>query len=123
MSVPTCHADFSRLTTCLFRYVVAAAALASTSCAPVYLTPPAPSVYRCGEQVFWVAFGEDHASVTMPDGSLVTLDHLDAENDSNTPQTFTDGRLTFVQEAGETDEPRVLFARGRMTPTPCERRE
>jgi hypothetical protein len=35
-------------------------------------------------------------------------------------RTFTNGRLTFVQEA-EGGGSRVLFARGRMLPSPCAR--
>jgi hypothetical protein len=37
------------------------------------------------------------------------------------PRTFTNGRLTFLQEIEGTQSPRVLFARGRMVPTPCAR--
>jgi hypothetical protein len=84
---------------------------------------PSPTTYRCGDDTFRVAFEEQRAYVTMPDGSLVTLRRRNAGGDPEQPRTFSDGRLTFVQEPEGIGGPRVLFARGRMVPAPCTRRD
>jgi hypothetical protein len=84
---------------------------------------PSPTTYRCGDDTFRVAFEEQRAYVTMPDGSLVTLRRRNAGGDPERPRTFSDGRLTFVQETEGIGGPRVLFARGRMVPAPCTRRD
>jgi uncharacterized lipoprotein YbaY len=80
---------------------------------------PSPTTYRCGNDTFKVAFEEQRAYVTMPDGSLVTLRRLDTGGDPEQPRTFSDGRMTFVREIEGTGGPRVLFARGRMVPAQC----
>lgn len=80
---------------------------------------PAPTTYRCGNDTFKVAFEEQRAYVTMPDGSLVTLRRLNTGGDPEQPRTFSDGRMTFVRETEGTGAPRVLFARGRMVPAQC----
>jgi hypothetical protein len=79
---------------------------------------PSPTTYRCGDDTFRVAFEEQRACVTMPDGSLVTLRRLNTANPEQA-RTFSDGRLTFVQETEGVGGPRVLFARGRMVPARC----
>jgi uncharacterized lipoprotein YbaY len=96
-------------------------ASAQGDAAPGIVTPP-PGTYRCGEETFKVAFEELRAYVTMPDGSVVTFQRQfsgGAKGDGR--RTFGNGRLTFVQEVEGADGPRVLFARGRMLPTPCTR--
>ena len=80
---------------------------------------PSPTTYRCGDDTFRVAFEEQRAYVTMPDGSLVTLPRPNTAGDPEQPRTFSDGRMTFVQEMEGVGGPRVLFARGRMVPAPC----
>ncbi len=85
------------------------------------IVTPVPTVYRCGEETFRIAFEEGRAYVTMADGSLLTLDRLKTAGDPEAPRTFTNGRLTFVQETEGVNGPRVLFARGRMVPMPCTR--
>ena len=82
---------------------------------------PAPTVYRCGGDTFKVVFEEDRASVTLPDGLLMTLARLESTNAVSSARTFTNGRLTFVEEKMDGQESRVLFARGRMAPVPCTR--
>ena len=84
---------------------------------------PSPTTYRCGVDTFRVAFQEQRAYVTMPDGSLVTLRRLNSGSDPEQPRTFSDGRVTFVQEIEGTGGPRVLFARGRMVPARCTRQD
>jgi hypothetical protein len=42
---------------------------------------PSPAAYRCGSDTFKVAFEEQRAYVTMPDGSLVTLRRLNTGGD------------------------------------------
>ena len=78
-----------------------------------------PTTYRCGDETFSVAFEEQRADVTMPDGSLVTLRRLSIGSDPEEPRTFSNGRVTFVQEIEHVGGSRVLFARGRMVPAPC----
>jgi len=84
---------------------------------------PSPVAYRCGEEIFNVAFEAGAAYVTLADGTVHTLNRLNADDDPEAPRTFTDGRLTFVQETEGMAGPRVLFARGRMVPALCERVE
>jgi hypothetical protein len=70
---------------------------------------PSPTTYRCGNDTFRVAFETQRAYVTMPDGSLVTLSRLDTGGDPEQPRTFSNGRMTFVQETEGTGGPRVLL--------------
>jgi hypothetical protein len=84
------------------------------------MVTPSPGTYRCGEETFKVSFDERRAFVTMPDGSLVTLERRTGGKPEQS-HTFTNGRLTFVQEAAGASGPRILFARGRMLPSPCTR--
>lgn len=85
------------------------------------IVTPAPGTYRCGEETFKIAFEELRAFVTMPDGSLVTIQRQFSGGKSEERRTFGNGRLTFVQELEGTNATRVLFARGRMLPSPCTR--
>jgi len=86
--------------------------------APGVITPT-PTAYACGDETFKVAFEAERAYVTLPDHSLVTLPLLQGGADRNKRRTFTNGRLTFVQEADGASESRVSFARGRMPTIPC----
>lgn len=88
---------------------------------PAAPVSPVPTAYRCGDETFRIAFEEGRAYVTMPDGSLMTLDRLSQGGDPQAPRTFTNGRLTFFQETEGVGGPRVRFARGRMALTPCTR--
>ena len=86
------------------------------------IVTPSPGTYRCGEEAFKIAFEATRAYVTLPDGTLVTLERRTAgAGKPEQPRTFTNGRLTFVQEVDGSGGARILFARGRMLPTPCER--
>ena len=78
-----------------------------------------PTSYRCAAETFKVAFQEELAYVTVPDGSLTALSRLDAGPLSAEARRFSNGRLTFVQEGGTAAASRVSFARGRMAPVPC----
>jgi hypothetical protein len=82
---------------------------------------PTPESYRCGEQVFKLAFEEGAAYATLPDNSTVNLPRLrvSSGSDPEAPRVFTNGRLTFTQEieGGRA----IRFARGRMAPVLCER--
>jgi hypothetical protein len=79
---------------------------------------PIPDRYRCGDEQFLVAFETGRAYVTLPDGSLVTLDRLEP-SEPQAKRHFSDGRITFVL-ATEDRQSGVSFARGRMVPRPCE---
>ena len=92
----------------------------STGDAARGIVTPAPGTYRCGAETFKIAFEELRAFVTMPDGSLVTLNRQKTSKPQQ-PRTFTDGRFTFVEELEGAGGARVLFARGRMLPSPCTR--
>lgn len=82
---------------------------------------PIPDRFRCGEELFKVAFEEGVAYVSLPDGSMVELPRYRPAggSDPEAPRIFTDGRLTFSQEieGGRA----VGLARGRMVAIPCER--
>jgi|GEM_PF-6771894 hypothetical protein len=82
---------------------------------------PSPDSYRCGDDVFKLAFEEGAAYATLPDNSTMNLPRLRASSgsDPEAPRVFTDGRMTFTQEieGGRA----IRFARGRMAPVPCER--
>ena len=80
---------------------------------------PSPGTYRCAAETFRIAFEEMRAYVTLPDGSVVTLQRQMRSGKPGQSRTFSNGRLTFVQEGEGSGESRVLFARGRMLPSPC----
>lgn len=82
---------------------------------------PSPDFYECGGERFALAFEAGAAYVTMPDGALEKLDRLEADADPEAPRTFTNGRLTFVQETEGAAGPLVRFARGKMALSPCAR--
>jgi uncharacterized lipoprotein YbaY len=88
--------------------------------APGVMTP-SPTKYRCDGGTFQVAFETGRAYVTMPDGSPVTLQRQTSKADSEARWTYSNGRLTFMQEAEGATRPRVLFARGKSALTPCTR--
>lgn len=82
---------------------------------------PVPDSYRCGDEVFKLAFEEGAAYATLPDNSIVNLPRVggSAASDPEAPRVFSNGRLTFTQEieGGRA----IRFARGRMAPVQCER--
>jgi len=82
---------------------------------------PIPDSYRCGDEIFKVAFENGMAYVSLADGSMVMLSRLikPGGEDPEAPRLYTDGRLSFVQEieGGRA----VRFARGRMARIVCER--
>jgi putative lipoprotein len=55
------------------------------------IVTPVPTAYRCGDETFRIAFEEGRAYVTLPDGSLVTLECLRTGGDPESPRTFTNG--------------------------------
>lgn len=81
---------------------------------------PGPGIrLRCGGDEFRVAFEAGAAYVTTSNRNTTTLPRLTTPGgeDPEAPRTFTNGRLTFVQEI--VGARRVSFARGKMVPTPC----
>ena len=79
---------------------------------------PIPTTYVCGGAAFKVAFEAGAACVTMPDGTVTTLGRLGGAEATDALRTYTNGRLTFVEDR-KAGEPRVTLALGRMVPTPC----
>jgi hypothetical protein len=79
---------------------------------------PLPSSYRCGADVYGVAFESGKAYITLADGQLLVLNEVTVKDALADRRTFSDGRLTFVED---TSEPytRVLFARPGLRPRPC----
>lgn len=81
---------------------------------------PVPDSYRCGNEVFKLAFEEGAAYATLPDNSTVNLPRLRVSGgaDPEAPRVFTNGQLTFTQEieGGRA----IRFARGRMAPVLCD---
>jgi membrane-bound inhibitor of C-type lysozyme len=84
-----------------------------------FVPPSRQTAYRCGNEVFRLVSDEQRATVTLTDGSVVTLARLKAATGTKARRTYTNGRLTFVQEIEDAVTSRVLFARGRMAPVPC----
>lgn len=86
------------------------------------ITPVPTLTVRCGPDEFRLAFEAGAAYVTTADNQTITLPRLTQPGgeDPEAPRTFTNGRLTFVQEIE--GEKRVRFARGRMVPAPCTSR-
>jgi uncharacterized lipoprotein YbaY len=84
------------------------------------LVTPAPAAYRCGEEVFRIAFETGRAYVTMPDRSVVTLQRSDKARDPEAARTYTNGRITFVQQTEGTTGSAVRFARGRRALVTCQ---
>lgn len=84
------------------------------------LITPSPGAYRCGEELFRIAFEAGRAFVTMPDRSVVTLQRRDKNRAAGAPRTYTNGKITFVQASGGAAGPRVQFARGRRALVTCE---
>jgi len=81
---------------------------------------PAPTLtVRCGNDLFQLAFESGAAYVTLADNSTIALARLTRTGgeDQEAPRTFTNGRLTFVQEIEGAR--RISFARGRMAPVVC----
>ncbi len=84
---------------------------------------PAPSLtVRCGNEDFRLAFEAGAAYVTTSDGVTLTLPRLTQPGgeDPEAPRTFTNGKLTFVQEIEGAK--RTTFTRGKMVPAPCTSR-
>ena len=83
------------------------------------VTPGPGMRLRCGNDEFRVAFEAGAAYLTTSDKNTVTLPRLTRPGgeDPEASRTFTNGRLTFVQEV--VGAKRVSFARGKMVPTPC----
>jgi hypothetical protein len=94
-----------------------AAAAPAAPVAPV-ARGPLQSGYRCGADVYGVAFESGKAYITMPDGQLVVMDEITVKDAPASRRSFSNGTLTFVED---TSEPytRVLFARTGLRPRPC----
>lgn len=86
------------------------------------VTPEPTLTVTCGTEVFRLAFEAGAAYATLADNTTLTLPRLTTPGgeDPEAPRTFTNGRLTFVQEIEGAK--RVLFARGKMVPAPCTSR-
>lgn len=81
---------------------------------------PVPGLrVRCGSDEFRLAFEAGAAYVTSAENATIMLPRLTKPggDDPEAPRTFTNGRLTFVQELAGAK--RVSFARGKMVPVPC----
>ena len=101
----------------------AASTSASTSAAAAPPPPkvnrgPLPSSYRCGPDVYGVAFESGKAYITLADGQQIVMNEMTVKDAPADRRTFSDGSLTFVED---TSEPytHVLFARTGLRPRPC----
>ena len=86
--------------------------------APKVNRGPLPSSYRCGADVYGVAFESGKAYITLADGQQIVMNEMTVKDAPADRRTFSDGTLTFVED---TSEPytRVLFARTGLRPRPC----
>ncbi|MCC6162581.1 MAG: hypothetical protein IT182_04435 [Acidobacteria bacterium] len=97
---------------------------AGAATAPPRASVPAPSVaplgspYRCGADAFRVAFENNKAYVTWPDGSVLVLDETKVPDAPASRRTYSDGEYRVVEDTSEVYT-RVLFARPGFRPRPC----
>jgi hypothetical protein len=83
---------------------------------------PVPTVtVQCAGEAFRLAFEAGAAYVTNSGNTTITLPRLTSPGgeDPEAPRTFTNGRMTFVQETEGGGL--ISFARGRRVPQPCTR--
>ena len=79
---------------------------------------PLGSPFRCGADTFRVAFENNKAYVTWPDGSVLVLDETKVPDAPLSRRTYTDGEHRVVEDTSEAYT-RVLFARPGFRPRPC----
>jgi hypothetical protein len=96
----------------------AAQSTAAATATPKMATGPLPTAYRCGADVYGVAFQSGKAYITLPDGQLVVMDEVTVKDAPASRRTFSGAGLTFVEDTSEAYT-RVLFARAGLRPRPC----
>ncbi len=98
----------------------AAGAAIAPARAPAPTPPVAPlgSPYRCGADAFRVAFENNKAYVTWPDGSVLVLDETKVPDAPPSRRTYSDGEHRVVEDTSEVYT-RVFFARPGFRPRPC----
>ncbi|WP_157899733.1 hypothetical protein [Luteitalea pratensis] len=85
--------------------------------------PAAPIVpigmaFRCGADALRVAFENDKAYITWPDGTTATLSETRSPETSASRRMYSDGQLRVVEDTSESFT-RVLFARPGFRPRAC----
>ncbi len=78
---------------------------------------PRPGMYRCANEAVGIAFETGAAYLTEADGVTVVLKKIDGAG-GDTPETFTNGRVTVFRQAGAGGH--VSFSKGRMAPVECQ---
>ena len=79
---------------------------------------PVGMAFRCGADTLRVAFENDKAYITWPDGTAVALPETKSPETSNTRRMYSDGQLRVVEDTSESFT-RVLFARPGFRPRAC----
>jgi hypothetical protein len=84
-------------------------------------TPPPPAIgvpYRCGADALRIAFENDKAYVTWPDGKTVALPETRSPDTTPSRRWYSDGQVRVVEDTSEAFT-RVLFARPGFRPRAC----
>jgi hypothetical protein len=79
---------------------------------------PIGILYRCGADAIRVAFENDKAYVTWPDGNTVAMAETRTPETSPSRRFYSDGQHRVVEDTSETYT-RVLFARAGFRPRAC----
>lgn len=80
-------------------------------------TGPAPTAYRCGQEIVRVAFDENTAWMTTADG-VIAAPRVNPSDDPFAQRMYSNNRVTFIQDQ-DSGGGRVQFARGRMALQTC----
>jgi hypothetical protein len=79
---------------------------------------PVGMAFRCGADSLRVAFEDNKAYITWPDGTAVALPETKSPETTNTRRLYSDGQLRVVEDTSESFT-RVLFARPGFRPRAC----
>ena len=91
---------------------------AGATAAPAAPVMPVGMAFRCGADTLRVAFENDKAYITWPDGTAVALPETKSPETSRSRRMYSDGQLRIVEDTSESFT-RVLFARPGFRPRPC----
>jgi hypothetical protein len=86
--------------------------------APAAPVGPIGVPYRCGADALRIAFENDKAYVTWPDGKTVALPETRSPETTPSRRWYSDGQVRVVEDTSEAFT-RVLFARPGFRPRAC----
>lgn len=101
--------------------VVSGAPDRTAAAAPAAAPAPPPVIgvpYRCGADAVRIAFENEKAYVTYPDGKTLTLPETRSPETTPSRRWYSDGQVRVVEDTSESFT-RVLFARPGFRPRAC----